>query len=229
MDRVCRRQVVRAAAAAAAMTLGAPSVHAQKRQQILRFVAATRRKHIDPVRKTPYLTRNHRDPCDDTLLDALGEPSSNVPFMMTARIASTPPEEQIKEIVGSGPFKFARDEWQPGEQAVYVRNPDYVPRDEAPNGSTGGKKAYLDKVIWRYIPDPATAADALAAGEVDWWQEPPLDFIPKIEQNPGLRTLRFDSLGAQGWLRPNHLHPPFDNKKARQALLHLTDTGTALA
>src|SRR5260370_2971740 len=75
------------------------------------------------------------------VLDALGKPSSNVPFMMPARIAATPPEEQIKEIVGSGPFKFARDEWQPREQAVYVRNPDYVPRDEAPNGSTGGKKA----------------------------------------------------------------------------------------
>jgi peptide/nickel transport system substrate-binding protein len=41
--------------------------------------------------------------------------------MMPARIASTSPEEQIKEIIGSGPFKFARDEWQPGEQVVYVR------------------------------------------------------------------------------------------------------------
>src|SRR5262249_17774009 len=41
------------------------------------------------------------------VLDALGKPSSNVPFMMPARIASTPPDEQIKEIIGSGPFKFA--------------------------------------------------------------------------------------------------------------------------
>src|SRR6266576_815027 len=64
------------------------------------------------------------------VLDALGKPSSNVPFMMPARIASTPPEEQIKEIVGSGPFKFARDEWQPGEQVVYLRNADYIPRDD---------------------------------------------------------------------------------------------------
>ena len=88
------------------------------------------------------------------VLEALGKPSSNVPFMMPARIASTSPEEQIREVVGSGPFKFARDEWQPGEQVVYLRNPDYVPRDEPPSGSTGGKKVYVDKVIWRYIPDP---------------------------------------------------------------------------
>ena len=65
------------------------------------------------------------------VLEALGKPSSNVPFMMPARIASTPAREQIKEIVGSGPFKFAREEWQPGEQAVYLRNADYVPRNEA--------------------------------------------------------------------------------------------------
>jgi hypothetical protein len=35
------------------------------------------------------------------VLDALGKPSGNVPFM-PARIASTPPEEQIKDVVGSG-------------------------------------------------------------------------------------------------------------------------------
>jgi len=163
------------------------------------------------------------------VLDALGKPSTNVPFMMPARIASTPPEKQINEIIGSGPFKFARDEWQPGEQAVYVRNPDYIPRDENPSGSTGGKKVYLNKVVWRYIPDPWDAADALSAGEVDWWEDPPLDFIPKIEQNPDLQTFLFDPLGTQGWLRPNFLHPPFNNKKARQALLHMMDQETYLA
>jgi len=111
---------------------------------------------------------------------------------------------------------------------VYVRNPNYIPRDERPSGSTGGKNVYLDRVIWRYIPDPWDAAEALGTGEVDWWQEPPLDFMPKIEQNPDLQTFLFDPLGAQGWLRPNCLHPPFNNKKARQALLHMMDQETYL-
>ncbi len=147
------------------------------------------------------------------VLDALG--GTRPAFMMPARIASTAADQQIKEIVGSGPFRFATDEWQPGEQAVYLRNGDYVPRDEIPSGSTGGKRAYLDRIIWRYIPDPWDAANALAEDEVDWWEDPPLDFIPKIEQNPDLRTFVIDPLGAQGWLRPNFLHPPFNNKKAR--------------
>jgi peptide/nickel transport system substrate-binding protein len=319
MSSLSRRQVLGGAAVtAAAVTLGAPSVHAQKRRRPVRFVAQADLKILDPIWQTAYITRNHGYLVYDTLfgtdeklqikpqmvdhytvspdgmkytftlrdslrwhdgqpvrsedcveslkrwgkkdrfgqllmahtgkiapvdtktftlelaerfgpvLDALGKPSSNVPFMMPARIAATSPDEQIKEIVGSGPFKFARDEWQPGNQAVYVRNPDYVPRNEAPSGSTGGKKAYLDKVIWRYIPDHGEAAIALAAGEVDWWEFPPLDFIPKIEQNPALRTFLYDPLGTQGWLRPNHLHPPFNNKKAREALLHMMDQQTYL-
>src|SRR4029450_1690338 len=36
-------------------------------------------------------------------------------------------------------------------------------------------------------------------------------------------------LGMQGWLRPNFLHPPFNNKKAREALLHMMDQVTYLA
>src|SRR5437016_14683528 len=80
------------------------------------------------------------------VLEALGKPSSIVPFMMPARIAATSAEEPIKEIVGSGPFKFARDESQPGAQIVYLQNPDYIPRAEPPSGSTGRKKAYPDQV-----------------------------------------------------------------------------------
>jgi hypothetical protein len=59
MDRISRRQVIRGAAAAAgAMTLGAPFVHAQN-QQTLRFVAQADLKILDPVWTTGYITRNH--------------------------------------------------------------------------------------------------------------------------------------------------------------------------
>ncbi len=162
------------------------------------------------------------------VLEALGKTGGNVPFMMPARIAAAPPEDQIKEVIGSGPFKFAKDDWKPGEQVEYLRNSEYIPRGEAPSGSTGGKRAFLDRIIWRYITDPWEAAAALSAGEIDWWQEPPIEFIPKLEQNPDLQSFVIHPLGQQGWLRPNWLHPPFNNKKAREALLHTMDQATYL-
>ena len=116
-----------------------------------------------------------------------------------------------------------------GQQVVYLRNPDYMPRDEMPSGSTGGRKVHLDKVIWRYALDPRETAEDLAAGEIDWRDQPPPEFIPKIKQNPDLQTFAIDPLGTQGWLRPNCLHPPFNNNKAREALLHMMDQVTYLA
>ena len=51
----------------------------------------------------------------------------------------------------------------------------------------------------------------------------PLDFAPRLEKNANLTVFVTDPKGSQGILRPNHLHPPFNNKKARQALLLAVD------
>ncbi|HXH13657.1 MAG TPA: ABC transporter substrate-binding protein [Alphaproteobacteria bacterium] len=162
------------------------------------------------------------------VLDALAKPSSNVPFIMPARIAATPADEQIKETIGSGPYKFVKEEWQPGNRVVYVRNPDYLPRPEPPSFAAGGKHVYVDRVEWLYIPDATTAGAALEAGEVDYWEFPPPDFIARLEKNPDLDVPVADPLGSQGWLRPNHLHPPFNHPKARQALLWMVKQETYL-
>src|SRR5438093_6147743 len=65
MYLISRRQVVRGAAAV--MTLGAPSVHAQNGRQTLRFVAQADLKILDPVWTTAYITRNHSYLVYDTL------------------------------------------------------------------------------------------------------------------------------------------------------------------
>src|SRR3546814_11940484 len=59
------------------------------------------------------------------VLLSLAKPSSNVPFMMPKRIAETSANEQIPEYVGSGPFKFEKDLWKPGNIAVSTKFEQY--------------------------------------------------------------------------------------------------------
>ncbi len=163
------------------------------------------------------------------LLEALGKPSSNVPFIMPERIAKTDANTQITDPTGSGPFKFVKEEWVPGDKAVYIRNPDYVPRREAPSWAAGGKVVKVDRVEWIYIPDAATAAAAIAAGEVDWWQQLPPDLVPLLRKNKDITVANVDPLGSIGVMRFNHLQPPFNNEKMRQAMLYLVDQKEVMA
>jgi len=149
-------------------------------------------------------------------------------FMMPARIANGPVDQQITDPTGSGPFVFKRDEWAPGNKTVYVRNADYIPRSEPPDYLAGGKIPKLDRVEWLYIPDNNTALAALQAGEIDYFESPPLDFIALMKSDPDLKVLIIDRLGVQMMMRPNTLYPPFNNYKARQALLYLTDQSQAM-
>ena len=153
------------------------------------------------------------------VLQSLGKISSNVPFMMPERLAQTDPFEQVPEIIGSGPFLFVADEWVPGAKVVYVRNQAYVPRAEPPSFAAGGKRPLVDRVEWHYIPDAATAMNALMAGEIDYFELPPHDLLPIMESAPGVTVATLDELGQQGWVRLNHALPPFDNPKMREAVL----------
>ncbi|MCC7271370.1 MAG: ABC transporter substrate-binding protein [Alphaproteobacteria bacterium] len=154
------------------------------------------------------------------VLETLGKAATPA-FMMPERIAKTDAMTQITEYVGSGPFIFVKDEWRPGNKVVYRKFADYVPRKEKADYLSGGKVAKVDRLEWLYIPDHNTALSALQAGEIDYYEAPPLDFVAVLEKNPKLQVIDIDPLGTQGVLRPNHLYPPFNNPKARQALLHI--------
>lgn len=155
------------------------------------------------------------------VLAALSKPSGMPLFIMPKRLADTDPSVPVTEMVGSGPFLFKKEEWVPGNKVVYERNPNYVPRNEPADGLAGGKVAKVDRVEWIYIPDANTAAAALQNGEVDMIESVTPDFLPVLEANPEI-TLT-PSAASQGMIVPNHLHPPFNNAKARQALYHLVN------
>ncbi|KQU86344.1 ABC transporter substrate-binding protein [Ensifer sp. Root31] len=154
------------------------------------------------------------------VLETLGKPGGPVPFIMPERIAKAPSNESIKEVIGSGPFRFVSNEFQPGLKVVYERNPDYRPRAEPASGLAGGKIAMADRVEWINIPDPQTAMNALTAGEVDIWEWPTFDLLPSLKDNPDIAIKDLNPPGANLYLRMNWLQPPFDNVKVRQVLRH---------
>jgi peptide/nickel transport system substrate-binding protein len=154
------------------------------------------------------------------VLLALGKPSSNVPFIMPKRVADTPPNEQIKEYIGSGPFVFQAAEWKPGDRAVYTKFAKYRPRNEPPSGMAGGKVVKVDRVEWRIMPDGQTAVNALRAGEVDIVEDTASDLLPVVSKDPNIRMFDQNPLGNQYVFRFNTTVKPFDNPKVRQALFY---------
>jgi peptide/nickel transport system substrate-binding protein len=153
------------------------------------------------------------------VLESLGKPSSNVPFIMPKRVADTPADKQIDDFTGSGPFVFDKAQWKPGEKVVYLRNARYRPRSEPPSGTAGGKVAKVDRVEWVIIKDAQTQANALAAGEIDIIEAPAHELYNSLKANRDLQIVEPNPLGFGAMLRFNHLQPPFDNAKVRQAAM----------
>ncbi len=153
---------------------------------------------------------------------AMGRAQGPVP-VMPERLASVDPFQQIREAVGSGPFRFVPGEWNPGQRAVWVRNDAYVPRSEPTDGLAGNKAAGVERVEWTIIPDSATAANALMTGEQDYWEYPLHDLLPLLRRNRQVVVQQRLQHGTYGCLRFNHLQPPFNNVAIRRAVAMAVD------
>lgn len=153
------------------------------------------------------------------VLEALAKPSSLVPFMMPKRLAQTPATSAITESIGSGPFRFVKDDFKPGVRAVFVKNEKYVPRAEKSSWAAGAKAVKVDRVEWVVMPDAQTSIDALAAGEVDYIDEPQIDLLKLLEGDKSVVIGNPNPFGLQVVGRMNFLNPPFDDVKIRRAAL----------
>ncbi|HWL79426.1 MAG TPA: ABC transporter substrate-binding protein [Roseomonas sp.] len=153
------------------------------------------------------------------MLEALGKPNATLPFMMPERLAKTDPFKQVQEMIGSGPYRFLPGEYVSGSRVAYARFEQYVPRQEAPERTAGGKVAHFDRIEWHVMPDAATAAAALQAGEVDWWDQAHPDLVPLLQRNRNVTVAVNDPAGYVGTLRFNCLNAPFDNPAIRRAIL----------
>jgi peptide/nickel transport system substrate-binding protein len=153
------------------------------------------------------------------LVDALAKPQANVAFVMPERSAKVSPNKAITENIGSGPYKFVDKEFIAGSHAAFEKFDGYVPRQEVPDWTSGGKVAHMRRVEWKIIPDAATAAAALQSGEVDWWEQVLPDLNPVLKNTGQITIDVCDPTGYVGVARFNCINKPFDNAALRRAVM----------
>jgi peptide/nickel transport system substrate-binding protein len=153
---------------------------------------------------------------------ALGGGGAPIAGIMREADAKRPNNTPLTNPIGSGPFIYNAAMRESGHRVVFDRNPDYAARTEPPDGAAGARIVKVDRVQWDILPDPTTAANAMATGEEDFWDTVTPDLIPFLKSHDVI-VRRTTSLPATVWIRPNFELPPFNNVKARQALALLFD------
>src|SRR5216684_6861903 len=84
--------------------------------------------------------------------------------------------------VGTGPFMVT--EYVAKDHTTIVRNPAYTRK--APWSERSGA-AYLDSIVWKFVPEAGTRVTTLESGETQAIYFIPAQSLPRLEKNPGLR------------------------------------------
>jgi peptide/nickel transport system substrate-binding protein len=112
--------------------------------------------------------------------------------------------------VGTGPFKFV--EWRQKDALVLAKNPDYW--------QTG--KPYLDGIVMSVLTDPQAMTAQLEGGALDVAYNLAVTDFVRLKDDPKYTPITF-SAGNFSCLGMNCQVAPWDNKKAREALLYAVD------
>lgn len=111
--------------------------------------------------------------------------------------------------IGTGPYRFV--EWVGGQRVVLAANPDYFEG-----------RPYIDRVIYRIVPDPSTMFLELQAGNLDQMGLTPLQYARQTDT--AVFTRRFNKYrypaSSYVYLGYNLRRPLFQDKRVRQALSH---------
>jgi peptide/nickel transport system substrate-binding protein len=94
---------------------------------------------------------------------------------------------QIKEYVGTGPFKFV--EHKPDRHIKFVRFDGYASRSEPANGLGGQRIAYVDELYFMPVPDYATRQAGIQTGEYTYIQQVKPDQYDRIRSAAGVEPV----------------------------------------
>jgi peptide/nickel transport system substrate-binding protein len=109
--------------------------------------------------------------------------------------------------VGNGPFIFASR--TPGQQWVFDANPRW-PREL-------GGRPYVDRLVYRVIPEPATLLTELLTGGIDVYPGMPPQFAERVKATDRAVLVDFPDLSYEQ-ITWNERRPPFGDARVRRAL-----------
>jgi len=115
-------------------------------------------------------------------------------------------------LIGTGPFKLA--EWKRGQEIVLVKNEEY---HHGPDFLENKGPSYLEKIIFRIIPESVTLVGALQSGDVDFIGTVPTEFIEKLKNDPNIQFYMAPSFGVT-FLVLNLQRELFQDKRIRYAI-----------
>ena len=137
----------------------------------------------------------------------------SVPFADWGAAAGSTGQDPTK-VIGTGPFKFV--EWVAGDHVTITRNDDYWDASRTP---------VIDNFIYRIIPEPSSAVQALVTGEIDMFELPLAQVDQLKASSPELNYVDFDTTSFT-YYSPN-LDPAkitlFEDRGVRQALMYALD------
>lgn len=195
-------------------------------------VVATVKKILDPSVRSLHLRNNFVDlteistaPGDDFTVVA----RYRKPYFLALRALATLPIYPAHLLaqsgdmlhapihrapVGTGPLRF--EEWKSGDRISFTRNEKYW-----------GRKAYVDRVVYRVVADPAVAFQLLKQGEFDLYlQLQPEQWVRDLEASGlkgKLHRIRFFNPNYN-WIGWNEGRPFFADARVRQAMNYAIDT-----
>ena len=96
-------------------------------------------------------------------------------------------EGQLKEFVGTGPFKFV--EHKPDRHIKLARYDGYAARAEPASGLGGQRVAYVDEISFMPVPDYATRQAGIVTGEYDYIQQVKPDQYERVKSTAGVEPV----------------------------------------
>ena len=121
--------------------------------------------------------------------------------------------------IGTGPFKFV--EWVPQDHVTLERNPDYNSASQGLYDHQG--PAYVDKIVFKFLTEPATRLAALETGEVDIAIRIPDYDVARIRVDERFTVIMEDLPGTPKEFTFNVAKPPTDDVRVRCALNIMLD------